>query len=223
MKEKPILYNGEMVRAVLEGRKTQTRRIIKPISQDKWLFDGSWSDKYVKNPGNFVVEHCPYGKVGDRLWVRETWKISSFMEGEPIEFQYRADMTTKEENEMSDCVAYEYWYENMVSDSSSYLEKIGHPMNNEGIYHWKNGESPLPWKPSIHMPRWASRITLEIINVKIERVQDISEADIIAEGCPNEYLLGKNWFIPAWNSIYSKRGFPWESNSWVWVIEFKVL
>jgi hypothetical protein len=73
------------------------------------------------------------------------------------------------------------------------------------------------------MPRWASRITLEVDEIRFERLQDISEGDIIAEGCPNEFLLGRNWFVPRWDALNATRGHPWESNPWVWVVSYHVL
>lgn len=162
MKERPIIFSGEMVRAILAGRKTQTRRVIKPqpVIQDGVAFFKTG-------------QRCPYGQIGDRMWVREAWIRNS---GVPA---YRAD------------------------DPS-----------------WP-GETPK-WKPSIHMPRWASRITLEIVNVRVERLQDITVGDAWAEGCPNSDVnVIPDWFIPLWAGINAARGNGWDDNPWVWAIEFK--
>lgn len=233
IKERPILFSGEMVRAILEGRKTQTRRVIK---FPNWAC-GDWNDFELSEKGlpEFCCEetrckaelYCPYGQPSDHLWVRETWKISSFMEGEPVAFQYKSDMSITDENDKSDCVAYENWYDRMVEKSSDYLYRINHPINNEGVYIWEHGMSPLPWRPSIFMPRWASRITLEIMAIRVERVQDISEEDAIAEGIPYSHWVGVKYhryqYKLLWDSINAKRGYPWESNPWVWAIEFTVV
>ncbi len=249
MKERPILMNGDMVRAILEGRKTQTRRIAKfqPIEKGlnfSWTElkpgfyctdnpasghvlsarrgDGCWEDK------TFPL-HCPFGVTGDRLWVREAWKIHSFMEDAPVEFQYQADGAIRDENDTADCTRYEIWYEDTVERATSYLEYIHWPIDDEGMFSWKQGESPLPWRPSIHMPRWASRITLEITDVRVERVQEISEADAISEGVQpipkvcteisgQEYKFS---FRETWFKVYGVDD--WERNPWVWVIQFKVV
>lgn len=185
-KERPILFNAEMVRAILDGRKTQTRRPVKPQPPETAVEVIHASGKSVDgNDWKFIarplpsVQHavtgwikCPFGLPGDRLWVRETWSTSA------NGWIYKADGID-------------------LSDALS-----------------------LRWKPSIHMPRWASRITLEVVSVRVERVQGISEGDIIKEGCPDEYLLGRNWLKPAWDNIYGNT-FSWESNPWVWVVEFE--
>lgn len=201
VKERPILFSGEMVKAILEGRKTQTRRVVKP--QPKWKFSGN----YIREPvashvyglwwvtvgfglacGTKKLGNSHYGKPGDRLWVRETWAADSSR----LIYSYRAD----EQNSIT--------------------------------RYTKKDYGGTGWKPSIHMPRWASRIMLEIVNVRVERVQDISEEDAKAEGAGYMVPLAKsnpNWiggFQYGWDSIYSKSN-PWESNPWVWVIEFKVV
>lgn len=193
MKERPILFNGEMVRAILDGRKTQTRREMK-ARIPPWITSFGYDAFCDRNRGeiagrgshpehgpaaNFFV--CPFGKRGDRLWVRETFAVP---EGstELGDVAYRAD----------------------------------HPE-----------PTSAPWRPSIHMPRWASRITLEITGVRVERLQDISNSDIIDEGIHNrspgpEYSDGypaslREMFEHLWNST----GGNWGANPWVWVIEFK--
>lgn len=231
MKERPILFSGPMVRAILDGRKTQTRRVVKPQPPEnmahvnnisflrhvdhKWApsFNFQWCEAEQKPPralerwphdeyGPCAIP-CPYGKPGDRLWVRETFN-----------------------NRMS-----------------------------EPVYKADNPDWPYGWQPSIHMPRWASRITLEATGVRVERLQDISEEDALAEGIESVFvdanppLHVKQKFIapgvrmqnyagevddhaPAhdnardayaclWDSLYEKRGFGWEENPWVWVVKFR--
>lgn len=197
MKERPILFNGAMVRAVLDGSKTQTRRVMK---QPPCFVNGE------------VANVCPYGSVGDRLWVRET-----FVQGWDIEpVTDRLMQYDDEGNELPKTT----WYR--ATDSH---------------IHWSNDdgwETNVPWKPSIHMPRWASRITLEITSVRGERLQDISETDALAEGIyPVEvfgekrfahchgvsFLTAQDAYRDLWDSIYKS----WEANPWVWAVEFKRL
>ena len=212
MKERPILFSGAMVQAILDGRKTQTRRVVNYDLASN-LEDG-WGKEVQKietddTPmgGLPVTEWCPYGMVGDRLWVRETFALLSHdatQELNPMKTDdgclwFRADPTDKH---VWDCE----------------LDK------------WK-------WRPSIHMPRWASRITLEITAVRVDRLQDITEADARAEGC-NRIELGpfevggmpvhpmtstyKEAFKGLWDSINGKRKVcTWNDNPWVWVVEFK--
>lgn len=200
MKERPILFNGEMVRAIFEGRKTQTRR---PVKQETWrgckevIYGEAAKKLSCAQPavtayagfdtGNNSLAYwpCPYGQPGDWLWVRETWSCMERKPKQGDEIMYRAD-----------------------------------------------GESLIwePWSPSIHMPRWASRITLEITNVRVERLQDISEEDAIAEamlgyGVSPADVTGRSIVITRfnhlWESINGKGS--WDINPWVWVIEFKMI
>lgn len=199
MKARPILFSGERVRDILDGRKTQTRRIIKPqpfLSEHlgfcwKGFAYGIGSDD-AGTQRNFTRADCPYGKLGDLLWVRETcmeW------EGKARDVVYRADI-----------------------DGGAW-EDLRADLN-----------SGFPWKirPSIHMPRWASRLTLEITNVRVERLQSITPAECRAEGIApydggwTNGLLGpfsdpRLAFADLWDST----GGDWSSNPWVWVIEFK--
>ena len=196
MKEHPIIFSTDMVKAILDGRKTQTRRAIKPTKQTEWLLCGGWADDYIKDPGNYLVQHCPYGQVGDRLWVRETWqdycplwsgawcghgtKEGIIKEHQPV---YKADKP-------------ELWL--------------------------RNEQPPLKWRPSIHMPRWASRINLEITEIRAERLQEIRYLGIFLEGIPEQGGFEKNFkaFKRLWDSLNAKK-YPWSSNPWVWVISFK--
>jgi len=199
MKERPILMSGEMVRAILAGRKTQTRRLVKPqppwhltipmLTQNGWQFLSHPEQLHDTVPSF----ECPYGKVGDRLWLRETWDFRPWGQNNIgkriVRFAYAADGAQSHEVEIP-----EGW----------------NPM----LYNYER------WRPSIHMPKIASRITLEVTNIRVERLQDITEADIIKEGCPNEILYGTGWYRDLWNEINGKK-YPWSSNPFVWVIEFK--
>lgn len=202
MKERPILFSGPMVRAILEGRKTQTRRPVKPQPEHMMGGDGTFFADDARTPvpltpcrtgksGGLFAILCPYGQPGDRLWVRETWKQAIYL-GKPKGFLYAAD-----------------WKPN----PSAHIV----------------GENP--WKPSIHMPRWASRITLEVTKVRLERLQEASEEDLRAEGYTdnpsdnfsdiNTHWKLQRYFSKSWDSIYAARGFGWDNNPWVWVVEFK--
>lgn len=223
MKERPILFSGEMVRAILDGRKTQTRRIVKDAGEltDWGAQIGDWT--FEKMAEEFAVLKrlgrddegaamrcalikCPYGVPGDRLWVRENLVICS----EGIEYEADRslgfDLTSLDDNHP----AVDLWNRKAHED----------------------GPDVHPTKiPSIHMPRWASRINLEITNVRVERLQDISEADAKAEGVADipiaelpKALQQATWsacqsFQRLWDHINGERA-SWESNPWVWVIEF---
>ena len=183
MKEHLLLLKSEMVRAVLEGRKTQTRCPLKPQPQRRIfkitsLLTGK-EIHYTDGYGN--VWKCPW-QIGDRLWVRETWA------GEKGDIVYRADCSLDFKPADSD----------------------------------KNG---FDWRPSIHMPRWASRITLEITRIGAERIQEISEEDAKAEGIkgiPTAMgILFKPAFSRFWDSLYAKKDYGWKENPGVWVREFR--
>jgi hypothetical protein len=242
VKERPILFSGDMVNAILSDRKTQTRRVVKPqpsrTMTNHFVIPQPNAEKAVAHfmeidaqgiHKESLTVRCPYGCVGDRLWVRETFALALDTDGdEGGVFAYKADNPTR------------------VLDSSY--------SSNEGEYSGIAGNTG--WKPSIHMPRWASRITLEITEIRVERLNDISEIDAQAEGvstnecfsslencigcktrgereCINEWrnYLGdddsepcytaKDSFISLWDSINEKRGFGWETNPFVWVISFK--
>lgn len=216
MKERPILFRGEMVRAILEGRKTQTRRVIKPqpnltpsgMMNWKGLLKGRTTPTLENGEFEFIdewVSSCPYGQPGDRLWVRETIIIQVGHKG-----RYKADGV---------------WF--------------SFPKDYEVNYDKKT-------IPSIFMPRWASRIMLGITNIRVEKLQEITEEDAEREGIeimqrPASVGGGTRYFAPAsgdrppyweysagtafmylWDSINGKK-YPWSSNPWVWVIEFKKL
>lgn len=217
--EKPILFNGEMVRAILDGRKTQTRRLLKPEqvphlspseiegnnefpemkyisivqSHPRWGFAafGETEEKCAQQ----LLEYggSPYRK-GQKLWVRETHSIV------PKTAYWHTPETPHRENG-------DHW----------------------AVYREGWDRSAPRWKPSIHMPRWASRITLEVKSVRVERLQDISEDDAKAEGFTgqqgearfyhNDEISAFAHFRETWQSIYGN----WKSNPWVWVVEFEVV
>ena len=210
MKDHPILFSAPMVRALLDGSKTQTRRIAPVASLDINNRDGgfvTWRVEFVKavkgvlahfSGGKFSEEQArriiasefnPYGQPGDRLWVRETHYII----GEGTQFFYKA-----------------------TGGFSQHKE-----------YDEANGNPPLqwhgPWKPSIFMPRHASRITLEITGVRVERLQDISRGDAMAEGCPLPNMAQgddpRKWYAELWESINGPGS--WDANPWVWCLSFR--
>lgn len=199
MKERPILFSGEMVRAILGGHKTQTRRVIKLdiASQFDLERDGSLEIMTIENGNGDIVpilDYCPYGKAGDQLWVREAHRFEQTPKAWRTHYLATYDYIDRE-------MAYLRWHE------------VGESIKNSID---KN-------RPSIHMPRWASRIQLKITSVKVQELQGISEDDAHKEGIPRRagpYILD---FAKLWDEINAKRGYTWASNPWVWAIEFKVL
>jgi len=207
IKERPILMNGPNVNAILEDIKTQTRRVIKkqPIDSDQEIkFENGWLMYRRAGIGWSNDQLCPYGKPGDRLWVRESY-IHCYRGENPGACKYLADAGTMR------------W---LQADSVEQAKS-----------HWG------PFKRSIHMFRWASRILLEITDIRVERLNDISEQDAIAEGIESIYQKerfgGGGWYRPdralgqtasscfqhLWESINGKGS--WDKNDWVWIIEFR--
>ncbi|HHG0795960.1 hypothetical protein [Klebsiella pneumoniae] len=218
MKERGMIFNAEMVRAILDGRKTQTRRPIK-WKQTRFTEIGEREDGS-RWPWSEDAEHacdfwhpCPFGAVGDRIWVRETWQaIHDYCDenGHVDERRYARSIPRHRGN---------YW----------------HPVYQEAWGNESREDRDFPWRPSIHMPRWASRILLEITDVRVERLNAISEEDARAEGiidggclncgepepcgCANPEPDATDAFAYLWQSIYGQEN--WNANPWVWVIEFK--
>ncbi|EMN3326623.1 hypothetical protein RJ661_005250 [Pseudomonas aeruginosa] len=211
-RERPILFNDQMVRAILEGRKTVTRRVMKPQPMPSKSGGHHWPCKVHQSMLHVERElqngdgcwcglaeaACPYGQPGDRLWVREAWAAdaqvdaiapSDLSQGEPI--WYPADLSVRQ---------------------------TGCSMISKGRV-----------RPSIHMPRWACRILLEITAVRVERLQDITRSGIRAEGlqCPPELCSDdvspnyRDWYPAAWRELWESTGGDWDANPWVWVVEFK--
>lgn len=187
-RERPILFSGPMVRAILEGRKTQTRRPINPQPQRFGFL--------VKE--NELLQACPYGKPGDLLWVRETWQIFRVYE-DTWNGGYEADL----------------W------DGPIPRERPKHAW----ITYAADDPGGRPWRPSIHMQRWASRITLRITGIRVEQLREITPADAEAEGFAPIYygsaVSAIEPFAEAWDAMYAKRGLSWSANPWVWVMEFE--
>lgn len=189
---KGIPFNDDMVRVILEGRKTQTRRPMKPqpeLRDNRVLWEHrkgvGFSNCGEGSDYSLFLRGCPLGQAGDRLWVRETWG-----------------------------------------------------MDTEGNLHLRSTECESKviggWNPSIHMPRWASRITLEITEIRVQRVNDITDEDVLAEGCSKCKRTGADtedcWmdtsalacgFSQVWDSLYAKKGLGWTENPWVWALTFR--
>ncbi len=211
MNEKPILFNSEMVNAILSGRKTQTRRIMKVQPENPHLglrrilesknssengkYFWSQSDACGTRPRSKTFS-CPLGQPGDQLWVRECFRVHS-RATDVATLVYRA------------------------SERHSWTEQT----RRVPVSDCNRPVSPEKWTPSLHMPRWASRINLLITGVRVERLNTISTGDAMAEGYPAEReatggsLDAWLWFRELWDGIYPDNTF--EVNPWCWVIEFE--
>jgi hypothetical protein len=217
MKERGMIFNGEMVRAILDGRKTQTRRIMVPQPAgdiERGVFPNpdaiGWISSLKHKHGSTTAHFCPYGKPGDRIWVRETFQGPLF--DFDLMDSYCKDPAPFEKPEF--CV----------------YKADGVPAPE---FYDADDELHCRWQPSIHMPRWASRILLEITDVRVERLNSISQEDAQAEGMEltgwrptysDPDSGGEAWtpydnFAQLWESIYGEES--WQANPWVWVIEFK--
>lgn len=226
MRERPILFAGPMVRAILNGEKTVTRRVMKPQPTPSNMGGHSWPcpihqtmlhvEQELQNGegiwGGLADSACPHGAPGDRLWVRETFATLSAGQYEPVKpaYGYGQEVRFAATDPLADCDI---------------------------------GVRGYPWRPSIHMPRWASRILLEITAVRVERLQDISDEQALAEGL-RWHSLYRQWggveshpasrpecpqwrwyedpitaFRQLWESINGAGS--WDANPWVWVVEFK--
>lgn len=215
MKERGIIFNAEMVRAILDGRKTMTRRVMKvqpspdfsPMNMGletdftaRWYTPGVVDKHGYLQPAKKQVfgvasedegYTCPFGAVGDRLWVRETWAEAG------------------------------------ASAPDLKLYRANYPEHVPAHYENVPPAEEIRWTPSIHMPRWASRITLEITGVRVERLASISDEDAGKEGYPaNPAPFGGRldkwlWFRQLWDGIYPEQSF--KHNPWVWVVEFRVI
>lgn len=219
MKEIPILFSTPMVQAIQENRKDKTRRLnnlqeinLKP---DDWIFQGWVNDSkqlkaFFENKNTPLVQSVKCPwKPGDRLWVRETWAWNPSRNCE----QECMSCKTVWKDEMG-CFAYRASVDNIVADE------------------WK-------WKPSIHMPKSAARIWLEVTDVRVERLQEITVEDVISEGLEADNEIRnpdlsthesiKNWnlawahhvFRELWDHLNAKRGYGWETNPWLWVVSFR--
>ncbi|HII0027844.1 TPA: hypothetical protein ACYX6F_001178 [Klebsiella pneumoniae] len=233
MKERGMIFNSEMVRAILDGRKTQTRRIMEPQPAndiERCIFPNpeviGWKSSRRHKHGSTTAHFCHYGKPGDRIWVRETWGVVSHsFSDDGLMIDWVPDRPATAIHEMPFGNGYYSGYAIYAAD---------------GDFTWgdddgyEDGRSC--WKPSIHMPRAASRIVLEITDVRVEQLNAISEKDATAEGVPpagsllpdypgtfltpkGDFATAKVAFQRLWESIYGEES--WKANGWVWVIEFK--
>lgn len=250
IKERPILFSGAMVRAILEGHKSQTRRVVKPqpvvvCGKGGRAFHQPNGDLYHRETpyGSNIITPCPHGQPGERLWVKETWGYRGT--GDKWHSGVRqpwTDVFVKYPADNSEATI-----RRPVDDESGIPRQRARLQDETEEAHdeyinafWRR------WTPSIHMPRWASRITLEITDVRVEQVQEISEADAEAEGLiSDEFPIGgeyirkyglEGWehrhfrispvdaFERLWDSINAERAqgaFAWAQNPWVWCITFK--
>lgn len=209
MRERPIIFSGESVRAILDGQKTMTRRVTKlpdgvpseiiAVEQNS-VGDWNYIDKMFPSGGvRYPFPACPFGKRGDTLWVRETWRFLG------------TDMHRHGRTHMLQDGVVEYTADGRQNTIETDFRNVEQWM----------GKGPKG-RPSIHLPRWASRLTLEITGVRVERLANISEIDCENELGAHPYSLGNDaysTFQELWNKINGKKH-PWESNPWVWVIEF---
>ena len=233
VRERPIIIQAESVRAILAGRKTQTRRVVKPqpgdvlppirVEEYEPVRVDRNGEEYAGEPifGAYSADgewgvRCPYGAPGDRLWVREAWR-PWFNESEYAVVQYRADGATRKPEGLDVATGWHFAHEcDYATDES-------------------------PWRSPLFMPRWASRLTLEITDVRVQRLQEISEQDAEAEGIVRVDDIGDGNTAPAyagtdgsftngwsaqsalarvWDAINGRR-FPWSANPWVWAVTFK--
>ena len=236
LRERPIIFSGNMVRALLDGQKTRTRRVVKSqpapnTGTVEWNAAAEAFVPWAPSLGNGFRRNgpmliCPYGQPGGRLWVRETWRTDRAWDKD-------APATMPRRNVPPGTVGAP------ISYDADGIARIGS--------FDANGFTPGKARPSIHMPRWASRMTLELTDVRVERVQDISEADALAEGVRQlSKDAGRTWkfgigepgdrgawawsrFLPTarlafsslWDELNEARGHGWDANPWVWVLEFQ--
>lgn len=194
MAEKPILFSTPMVQAILDGRKSQTRRLVKPQPPHHTfsrMKGGHGCEIEVAN-GYFMKP--PY-QSGDRLWVRETWFCD---ECDP------------------DCAGKE-------NEDECPFNHVGNCCYGYKAQYTTGWHEKIKWRPSIFMPKEAARIWLTVTEVRVERLQEISDCDAWAEGIVDEVPFGtaQTLFRELWDSINAKRGYGWDTNPWVWVISFE--
>ena len=228
MKELPINLCDWEVHAILDGRKTQVRRVMKPQGARVWPAECPAGTPYWKTD----VRHkhgvetglvSPFGNPGERLWVREAWRLDdhdfAMAKNRECPTAWLLSGRATENGLAANC-----WWARPPADQRMVLAKrwgtaSARKKEERGDFY--------RWRPSIHMPRWASRITLEVVSVRVERVQDIGEMDCYAEGRPLTDEMdpvsrpGAAWFRDIWDTINSKRDFGWDANPWVWVVEFR--
>ncbi len=223
MSERPILFSAQMARAILDGHKTQTRRVVKvgdTIEErddgTRWPYFTTWTHGDDGSPW----ASCPYGEPGDRLWVRETWRYADWTEDGQPWIRYAADDARR-------------LCERVSSEWAARVADIWAELSSAENVAVDGRAADRKWRPSIFLPRWASRITLAVTAVRVERLQEISELDALDEGVEGkrvtsvlngvrgEYVVGsaRDAYAALWDTINGDRA-PWASNPWVWVVEF---
>ncbi|WP_414707591.1 hypothetical protein, partial [Pseudomonas sp. UBA5706] len=239
IQERPILFSAPMVRAILEGRKTVTRRLVKPWQQPNLEEDGTWfaiAQRHARwgfgvsgvDAASCAAELarsgcCPYGRPGERLWMRETWGVISH------DFDEQGNMVDWTPDRQATPIR------EMPFGRGYYSGHVIYRADGEAAWAGDDdggGDDRSAWRPSIHMPRVASRILLEITDVRVERLQDISPAQCLSEGVQafggDGYHIEDGRFFTdhpyetfagLWQSINGEES--WHSNPWVWVVEFK--
>lgn len=238
MKERPILFNGAMVRAIRDGRKTVTRRVmrVQPVLNGRlWeVYGAGWSEGVQSVPvvpGHSLDTQCPYGKPGDRLWVRETWQ-----DVHPVQVIDRYSQPGRAGIPGPPGVTYQTIYRAdgeypKVHHTHEHPYRCIEPDPNHGFLGAADS-GWTGWTPSIHMPRWASRILLEITAVRVERLQAITAEQAEAEGVDvamcRQYLetapsrhTCREAVVHGFSGLWAATGGDWAGNPWVWVVEFK--
>ncbi len=235
IKERPILFNGPMVRATLSGQKTVTRRVIKiqphiDASGNFCVGSSNYGQDLCGKPvtKHFINSCCPYGRPGDRLWGRETWGVISHTwdeDGNMVDWVPDRPVTTIRELPFGRG----YYSGHVIYAADGPNEWAG---DDDG-----GGDPRSAWHPSIHMPRAVSRILLEVTDVRVERLQDISDQEIEAEGIDLDALAkgqdrydmchagsgadGRPTLRTAWRNLWESTGGDWDANPWVWCVSFK--
>lgn len=216
MTDRPILFTGPMVRAILDGRKTVTRRLVTghDVIEERddgtpWPYYTTWSHGDDGSPW----QACPYGVPGDRLWVRETWRYHDWTNDGLPWIAYAADGCHR-------------LCESIPDEWSDRVEDVWATLSDQKNTAIDGAARDRRWRPSIFLPRWASRLTLDVVSVRVERLQAITEKDARAEGvavAPVALASGathRQVFADLWDSLNAKRA-PWASDPWVWRIEFR--
>jgi len=260
MKERPIIFSAESARAILQGRKTQTRRVMKPqpVIRKGFVYDFpvACGEAFFRKASDAITRYCRYGRPGDKDWrtgrpPEDGWYyVKDFAESQPVYLRI-----VNSQHDPHDYTIVWGWDEHddpealetegvdsktikwkragdrlWVRETFSYREYAFNRIERlQNFHYWADGEVKFgnwsrPVSP-IFMPRWASRITLDITSVRVERVQEISEEDARAEGVEPDKETGsyKDSFMVLWDRLNARRGFGWDKNPWVWVIEFRVI
>lgn len=248
VKERPIIFSGDMVKTILDGKKTMTRHLVKfkdfttdsitPLHIE--LAEGRYCLFNERNGWLIGYPKCPYGKIGDRLWVREAYTVTGWnCDDGSVYIKYLADGHEQyfdNETDEMECAI-----DSLVASVCKELDKRKVPMLNDEAYDCSLDENKPRNRSPMFMPRFASRLLLEITDIRVERLNDISDEDAVKEGlrilpASGRYVVspGDQYFSSAshdavevfswlWDSINAKKGYPWSSNPWVWVVEFKVV